>query len=169
MKTISTIIFFIIFSVALQAQDKPSTENSKWEKTLNNKLKGNNGQLMINLPAEAWLQCMVARAGETKNIASLRNGMPKELPAGNYTITFVGIKIPVAVEQGNDSRIKAGVLQSTVKGLWEIWADGIKIFSAGAPKFVALPAGNYIVKTGGAEIKTAITDGKVSIFSFTKY
>ncbi len=169
MKTTATILSFIIFSLALQAQDKTSTEISKWEQIINYKLKGNTGQLIINLPVAAYLQCIIAREGETKNIATLRNEMPKELPPGNYTVTFLGIKIPVTIEKGNDSRIKAGVLQSTVKGVWEIWADGIKIFSAGAPKFVALPAGDYIVKTSVAEIKTTIRDGKVSIFSFTKY
>ncbi len=90
---------------------------------------------------------------------------------GKYDITFQGIKIPlVVVEKGKETRILAGVLNSTVKGLWEVWtADSLKVFSAGSPKMVALPVGNYIVKTQGVEIKTTIRDGKISIFSYTKY
>jgi hypothetical protein len=34
---------------------------------------------------------------------------------------------------------------------------------------IALPPGKYIIKTGGVEIKTNITDGQTSIFSFTNY
>jgi hypothetical protein len=88
-----------------------------------------------------------------------------------YDITFQGLKIPsVVVEKGKETRILAGVLNSTVKGLWEVWnADSIKVFSAGSPKMIALPVGNYLLKTQGAEIKTTIRDGKISLFSFTKF
>jgi hypothetical protein len=44
-----------------------------------------------------------------------------------------------------------------------------KVFSAGSPKMIALPVGNYLLKTQGAEIKTTIRDGKISLFSFTKF
>lgn len=173
MKKILLSLIFFICTAVLYAQDniireaKPAL--NQWTIS-NNYSKSDGGQLMINLPVQAAMVCIVNRSGQTKTFA-LRNDNPKELPPGNYDVTFWGIKIPsVAVEKAKNTRILAGVLNSTVKGLWEVWtADGIKIFSAGTPKMVALPVGNYIVKTGGAEIKTTITDGKVSIFSFARY
>lgn len=172
-KILSTLIFFIC-ALTLNAQDNVNREAkpplNQWAITNNYSLKGATGQLIVSLPVQATIVCIVARKGEAKTF-TLHNGTPKELPTGNYDITFWGIKIPsVVVEKGKDTRILAGVLNSTVKGLWEIWtAESVKIFSAGSPKMVALPVGNYIVKTHGAEIKTTITDGKVSIFSFTSY
>lgn len=173
MKKIISTLAFLICLHSLHAQDNVSREAkppvTQWA-IKNNYSKSDNGQLMITLPAQAALNCIVNRTGETKTFA-LRNESPKELIPGSYDITFWGIKIPsVVVEKRKDTRILAGVLNSTVKGLWEVWTiDGIKIYSAGGPKQVALPVGEYIVKTAGAEIKTTITDGKISIFSFTRY
>ena len=164
-------IFFITLS--LHAQDNVNREAkppvTQWT-IKNNYSKSDDGQLLIILPAQAALNCIVNPVGKPKTF-SLRNDSPKELAPGSYDVTFWGIKIPsVVVEKRKDTRILAGVLNSTVKGLWEVWTiDGIKIFSSGGPKQVALPPGEYIVKTGTAEIKTTITDGKISIFSFTKY
>ena len=171
-KILSAFLFFICLH-SLYAQDnlnkevKPSAP--QWT-IKNNYSKSDNGQLLISLPAQAALTCIVNRTGETKSFA-LHNDVPKELKPGTYDVTFWGIKIPsVSVEKAKDTRIMAGVLNSTVRGLWEVWtADGIKIYSSGGPKQVALPPGDYIVKTGSAEIKTTITDGKISIFSFTRY
>jgi len=168
---LSLIIFICVFT--LQAQHSDNKENKpqliRWATVTNYSLKGPAGLLIINLPVQATMVCIVNRTGEAKTF-SLRNGTPKELLPGNYDVTFWGIKIPsVAVEKGKETRLLAGVLNSTVKGLWEIWtADSVKIFSAGSPKMIALPVGNYIVKTQGAEIKTSIRDGKISIFSFTR-
>ncbi|MDB5200499.1 MAG: hypothetical protein JWO92_2462 [Chitinophagaceae bacterium] len=173
MKKILAGISVFIGVHTLHAQENVNRETkpplNKWSVT-NNYSKSDNGQLIINLPVQAVMLCTVNRTGEAKTF-TLHNGTPKELTPGNYDITFWGIKIPsLIVEKAKDTRILAGVLNSTVKGLWEIWtADGIKIYSAGGPKQVALPVGSYIVKTKGAEIKTTITDGKVSIFSFTSY
>lgn len=164
--------FFICFSdlYAQDANKQADTQTIRWSVT-NNYSKSDKGQLLINLPfPAAALSCIVNKTGQANTFA-LRNGLPKELVAGTYDISFWGIKIPlVAVEKGKDTRILAGVLHSTVKGLWEVYtADGVKVYSAGGPKQVALPPGSYIVKTSGAEIKTTITDGKISIFSYTKY
>ena len=160
-----------VLTVLMNFAQKINTVNAlpKSEITFNKSIKNAAGQLIVNLPAQAYILCMVARAGEIKNIASLKNGIAKELLPGSYDITFQGVKFAVVVEKGKDTRITAGVLQSTIKGLWEIWADGVRVFSAGSPKSVALSPGNYIVKTNGAEIKTTIHDGKVTMFSFTKY
>ncbi len=69
-----------------------------------------------------------------------------------------------------ETRIFAGVLNSTVKKPWEVWtADGEKVFSAGGAKTVALLPGKYIVKISGVEIKTTITDGQVTMFCYTAY
>lgn len=171
-KTLLSLIIFICV-LTLHAQPNSNKETkpllSRWAMIPNYSLKGPNGLLVINLPVQATIACIVNRSGETKTFA-LRNGTPKELLPGNYDVTFWGIKInSVAVEKGKETRILAGVLNSTVKGLWEIWtADSVKIFSAGAPKMVALPIGNYIIKTQGIERKTTIKDGIISIFSFTK-
>lgn len=162
MKKILFIFSFFVFAITANAQNKWSVSN--------NYSKSDGGQLLISLPVQAALNCIVNAVGKPKTF-SLRNDSPKELEPGNYDVIFWGIKIPsVTVEKRKDTRIFAGVLNSTVKGLWEVWTtDSVKIYSAGGPKQVALPVGNYIVKTGGAEIKTTITDGKVSIFSFTRY
>ncbi|HUS00704.1 MAG TPA: hypothetical protein VMY77_03210 [Chitinophagaceae bacterium] len=173
MKKIILSAAFCISLYSIHAQDNVNREAkpalTQWA-IKNNYSKSNNGQLLITLPAQAALNCIVNRAGEEKTFA-LRNDSPKELAPGSYDVTFWGIKIPsVTVDKRMDTRILAGVLNSTVRGAWEVWTtDGTRIFSAGGPKQVALPAGNYIVKTGGAEIKTAITDGKISIFSITRY
>lgn len=173
MKKIFSAITFFISALALHAQDNVNREAkvplNQWAVN-SNYSKSDKGQLIINLPVQAAMVCIVNRSGEAKTFA-LHAGTPKELLPGSYDITFWGIKIPsVAIEKAKDTRILAGVLNSTVKGLWEIWTtDTVKIFSAGGPKQVALPVGNYIIKTHGAEIKTTISDGKVSIFSFTGY
>ena len=173
MKKILSVITFFICTLTIHAQDNVNREAkvplTQWAVN-SNYSKSDKGQLIINLPVQAAMVCIVTRTGEAKTFA-LHIGTPKELLPGSYDITFWGIKISsVAIEKAKDTRILAGVLNSTVKGLWEIWtADGVKIFNAGGPKQVALPVGNYIVKTHGAEIKTTITDGKVSIFSFTNY
>lgn len=171
-KILSALAFFICLN-SLHAQDNMNREAKpplvQWT-IKNNYSKSDNGQLLILLPVQVALICIVNRTGETKTFA-LRNNSPKELAPGSYDVTFWGIKITsVVVEKRKDTRILAGILNSTVKGLWEIWTlDGIKIYGAGGPKQVALPVGNYIVKTSGVEIKTTITDGKISIFSFTRY
>lgn len=171
-KIILSLAFFTCIH-SIYAQDNVNREAkpplTQWA-IKNNYSKSDNGQLLIALPAQAALNCIVNKSGEAKTFV-LRNDSPKELAPGSYDVTFWGIKIPsVTVDKRMDTRILAGVLNSTVRGAWEVWTtDGAKIFSAGGPKQVALPVGNYIVKTGGAEIKTTITDGKISIFSFTKY
>ena len=173
MKKILSSFSFFICALTVHAQDNVNREAkvplNQWAVNSNHS-KSEMGQLIINLPVQATMVCIVNRSGEAKTFA-LRNGNPKELLPGSYDITFWGLKIPsVSIEKAKDTRILAGVLNSTVKGLWEIWTpDAVKIFSAGGPKQVALPVGNYIIKTHGAEIKTTITDGKVSIFSFTGY
>lgn len=171
MKKILLVSSFLVFALALFAQDanKEGKPLIRWAVT-NNYSKSDNGQLMINLPAQAALVCVVNHTGEAKSFA-LRNGTPKELPPGTYDITFWGIKIPlVVIEKGKDTRILAGILNSTVKGPWEILtAEGEKLYSASGPKKVALPVGKYIIKTKGVEIKTTINDGKTTIFSFTNY
>ena len=171
-KILSTFTFFIC-ALTVFAQDNINREAkvplNQWAVN-SNYSKSDKGQLIINLPVQAAMVCVVNRSGDAKTFA-LHSNNPKELLPGSYDVTFWGIKIPsVAIEKAKDTRILAGVLNSTVKGLWEIWTDnGVKIFSAGRPKQVALPVGNYIIKTHSAEIKTTITDGKVSIFSFTNY
>lgn len=173
MKKILTFFVFVFSTITVHAQDNVNREAKppviQWT-IKHNYSKSDNGQLLISLPVQATMVCIVNRSGETKTFA-LRNDSPKELLPGNYEVTFWGIKIPlVVVEKAKDTRILAGVLNSTVKGLWEVWTpEGIKIYGSGGPKQVALPIGNYIVKTSGAEIKTTINDGKISIFSFTKY
>ena len=173
MKKILAAVICFSCTLTLHAQDNVKREAKapliQWAIN-SNYSKSDMGQLIINLPVQAAMVCIVNREGEAKTF-TLHNGTPKELLPGSYDITFWGIKIPsVAVEKAKDTRILAGVLNSTVKGLWEIWTpDTVKIFSAGGPKQVALPVGNYIIKTHGAQIKTTISDGKVSIFSFTGY
>ena len=173
MKKILSAATFLICALAIHAQDNVNKEAkvplTQWAIN-SNYTKSDKGQLIINLPVQAAMVCVVNRSGDAKTFA-LHIGNPKELLPGSYDITFWGIKIPsVSVEKAKDTRILAGVLNSTVKGLWEIWTpDAVKIFSAGGPKQVALPVGNYIIKTHGAEIKTTISDGKVSIFSLTNY
>jgi hypothetical protein len=173
MKKIIPALAILICTHSLYAQDNVNREAkppvTQWT-IKNNYSKSDGGQLLITLPAQAALNCVVNPSGQPKTF-KLHNDSPKELVPGSYDITFWGIKIPgVVVEKRKDTRILAGVLNSTVKGLWEIWTiDGTKIYSAGGPKQVALPVGDYIVKTGGAEIKTTITDGKISLFSFTRY
>ena len=173
MKKILSGVAFLICLQSLHAQDNVNREAkppvTQWT-IKNNYSKSDNGQLLIMLPAQAVLNCIVTPVGKPKTFA-LHNDSPRELEPGSYDVTFWGIKIPsVVVEKRKDTRILAGVLNSTVRGLWEIWTiDGTKIYSSGGPKQVALPPGDYIVKTGGAEIKTTITDGKISIFSYTRY
>jgi hypothetical protein len=171
-KLLLALVFFTSMHT-LNAQDvskEIKSEPVRWGMANNFSLKGEIGQLVINLPVQSTLKCFVNRTGETKTF-SLQANTAKDLLPGKYDILFQGIKIPlVVVEKGKETRILAGILNSTVKGLWEIWtADSVKIFSAGSPKMVALPVGNYIVKTQGVEIKTIIRDGKISMFSYTKY
>jgi len=173
MKKILSAVICFICALTIHAQDNVNREAkvplTQWAVN-SNYSKSDKGQLIINLPVQAAMVCLANKSGDAKTFA-LHSHNPKELLPGSYDITFWGIKIPsVAVEKAKDTRILAGVLNSTVKGLWEIWTtDGVKIFSAGGPKQVALPVGNYIIKTHGAEIKTTITDEKISIFSFTGY
>lgn len=173
MKKILSAVTFLICALTIHAQDNVNREAkaplTQWAIN-SNYSKSDKGQLIINLPVQAAMVCLVNRSGDAKTFA-LHIGNPKELLPGSYDITFWGIKIPsVSVEKAKDTRILVGVLNSTVKGLWEIWTpEAVKIFSAGGPKQVALPIGNYLIKTHGAEIKTTISDGKVSIFSFTNY
>lgn len=172
MKKIIPAGFLMLTFFMVSAQEKVNKETQapivRWTIS-NNYSKSNNGQLFIQLPVQGALSCTVNKTGEAKSFA-LRNETPKELPPANYEVTFWGIKIPaVAVEKRKDTRILAGILNSIVKAPWEVWtSDGIKVYGAGGPKQVALPPGNYVVKTGGAEIKTTIWDGKVSIFNFRK-
>lgn len=173
MKKILSVFALFVFSNLLQAQDNVNKEAKpsviRWT-IKNNYSKSDGGQLLITLPTQAALSCIVNRTGQAKTF-TLRNDSPKELEPGSYDVIFWGIKIPsITVEKRKDTRILAGVLNSSVRGLWEVWtADGFKVYAAGTPKQLALPPGDYIIKTGGAEIKTTITDGKISIFSFTKY
>ena len=174
MKKLVSVFTLFICALTLYAQN--NNEDTKpnlfhWALINNPSLKGSTGRLIVGLPAEASMICFVSRSGEAKNLYTMHGSMAKELPPGNYDVTFWGIKIPsIIIEKGKDTRLYVGILNSSVKGLWEIWTmDGQKIFSSGSPKLVALPAGDYNVKTGGAEFKTTINDGKITMFSFTAY
>jgi hypothetical protein len=174
MKKLILYFVFILCGVTTSAQISKKeniSQPAKWGIANNFSLKGDIGQIIINLPVQATLISTITRSGEVKKLHNLRNSEPKDLPPGLYDLTFLGIKIPaVVVEKGKETRILAGVLNSTVKGSWEVWtSDSIKIFSSGSPKMIALPVGNYLLKTQGAEIKTTIRDGKISLFSFTKF
>jgi hypothetical protein len=166
MKKIANLLILSLLIIVCNAQAQ-----EKWSVVTNPNLKGPNGQLAVTVPGEAIMLCMVARSGEARNVFVFHNSGAKELLPGNYDITFRDVKIlSVPVEKGKDTRIFAGVLNSTVKGLWEVFtADGAKIFTSGSPKTIALPVGTYTVKTGGAEFKTTINDGKITMFSFTAY
>jgi len=172
-KLVAPFVFMLcgLTTIAQTPNKETLSQPVKWGIANNFSLKGDIGQIIINLPVQATLICTIARSGEVKNLHNLRNSVPKDLPPGMYDITFQGLKIPsVVVEKGKETRILAGVLNSTVKGLWEVWnTDSVKVFSAGSPKMIALPVGNYLLKTQGAEIKTTIRDGKISLFSFTKF
>ena len=165
------ILSILLFLNIINVNAQQNLHKDSWSKITNPSLKGENGLLTINLPAPSALNFTVALEGDTKILYNWHSSTSKELAPGNYDISFWGIKIPsVSVEKGKESRIFAGVLNSTVKGLWEIWTmDSTKVFNAGGPKQVALPTGKYIVKTHGADIKTTIYDNRVSIFSFSSY
>lgn len=161
------IITFMVSAQEKGAENKPAIQ---WSMITNYGLKGPNGNIIINLPAQATLMCMISLSGQPKNLYTWHSSMTKEFAPGNYDLTFWNIKIPVVVEKGKDTRILTGVLNSTVKKPWEVWTtEGMKVFSAGSAKMVALPVGKYIIKTSGIDIKTTINDGKVTIFSFTSY
>lgn len=167
MKKISGILLFFTITFTAAAQD---VAPAQWAMIPNLALKGENGVLIINLPAQSAMTFTVANAGDPKILYTWRGNTTKELPPGKYDVTFWNIKIPVVVEKQKETRILAGVLNSTVKKPWEVWTmDSVKVYAAGSAKMVALPAGKYIIKTSGAEIKTTIRDGQVSIFSFTGY
>ncbi len=172
-KTLSIFILFF-YACTLNAQEKSKIETkeaNQWAMVPNFSLKGGTGQLLVNLPVQATIACSVTKAGDAKILFSLKGNNPKDLMPGIYDITFWNIKInSVVVEKGKESRILAGVLNSTVKKPWEVWTmDGQKVFGAGSAKMVALPVGKYIIKTSGVEIKTTINDGQVTIFSYTAY
>lgn len=172
MKKIFSVVGFVIITFTIKAQDKNADVKlpNQWAMINNFALKGPNGEVIINLPAPATMVCTIVRSGEAKNLFTWHSSMTKEFAPGNYDVTFWNIKIPLVVEEGKDTRILSGVLNSTVKGLWEVWTGGsVKVFSAGSPKMVALPVGKYIIKTAGTAIKTTINDGQVTIFSFTAY
>lgn len=172
MRKILSVVSFVIITFTINAQEK-NTESKpaiQWSMINNYNLKGPNGQVIINLPAQAILMCMISLSGQPKNLYTWHGSMAKEFAPGNYDLTFWNIKIPVVVEKGKDTRILTGILNSTVKRPWEVWTvEGIKVFSAGSAKMVALPVGKYVIKTSGTEIKTTINDGQVTIFSFTNY
>lgn len=172
MRNILFIICLTIFSSAINAQEKTLVESKapQWAMIPNLAMKGDNGLLILNLPTQASLSFTVARAGDPKILLNWHGTSSKDLPPGNYEANFWNIKIPLVIEKGKETRIYAGILNSTVKRPWEVWTvEGEKVFSAGSAKMVALPAGKYIVKTSGAEITTTIRDGQTSIFSFTSY
>src|SRR5688572_22993470 len=115
MKKIILPVVFFICMYTLHAQDNVNREAkpplTQWA-IKNNYSKSDNGQLMITLPAQAALNCIVNKSGEAKTFA-LRNESPKELAPGSYDVTFWGIKIPsVTVDKRMDTRILAGVLNS---------------------------------------------------------
>ena len=156
----------------LHAQDKTAVtvKPAQWSIITNPSLKGDNGLLVLNLPGLSSILFTASRVGEPKILVNLHSSGNKELPPGKYEITFWNIKIPVAIEKGKETRIFAGILNSTVKKPWEVWTvTGEKVFAAGSAKMVALPVGKYIIKTSGTEIKTTINDGQTTIFSFTNY
>lgn len=167
----------IIFGISLlmmvwfaKAQEKTDAKAPQWAMIPNYSTKGDNGLLIINLPAPAAMNFTVVKPGDPRIIYTWHSSTSKELPAGNYEVTFWNIRIPVTITKQNETRVYAGVLNSTVKKPWEVWTmDSTKVFGAGSAKMVALPAGRYIIKTSGTEIKTTIRDGQVSIFSFAGY
>lgn len=172
MKLIFSILTFAFFSSAINAQEKTSPENktSQWAMIPNLAMKGDNGLLILYLPTQSTISFAVARSGEPKMLLNWHGSNTKDLPPGNYDVTFWNIKIPIVIEKGKETRIFAGVLNSTVKKPWEVWTiNGEKVYAASGAKMVALPPGKYIIKTGGTEIKTTINDGQTSIFSFTSY
>lgn len=166
MQKIITVICFLLFGTAVTAQEKVH----QWSMLTNYGVKGDNGLIILSLPAPATITFFIAKAGDPKILYTLKSAASKELPVGEYDITFWNIKIPVTIEKQKETRIYAGVLDTKVKKPWEVWTmDSVKVFGAGGPKMIALPAGKYIIKTSGAEIKTTIRDGQVSIFNFTAY
>ena len=162
------IIFLVFLSGGLLAKAQEG-KAPQWAMIPNYSLKGENGVLVINLPSPAAMNFTVSAAGDPKILYTWHGNTYKDMPPGNYEVNFWNIKIPVTIEKQKETRVYAGVLNSTVKAHWEVWTTdsvSVKVFEAPSAKMVALPAAKYIIKTGGVEIKTYIKDGQTSIFSF---
>jgi hypothetical protein len=94
MKKIASILILFISAFTLKAQDKTAPvikAPGLSVTTPNYNMKGENGQLMITLPAPATMIVSGARAGESKILFTWHGSTSKDLPPGNYDITFWNI------------------------------------------------------------------------------
>ncbi len=92
-------------------------------------------------------------ADDTKNYYELTPGIY------NFKLNTVMVE-NVPIEEGKETRLKAGVLEITTAGNWELRNETKEKFltSGNQPKKFALPVGNYQLKEGGGFRMVQIVD-----------
>ena len=122
------------------------------------------GKLFFDLPNNALRDLKIYAAGSDKVIASSKLKTTFDLTPGRYDLETDHIWIKgVPVEKGNNTRIKAGVLQVTAFGSWKLYDESKEtvLINTSNPQSRGLPVGKYKLTIGWQVEDIEIKDGSI--------
>jgi|GEM_PF-6051693 len=124
----------------------------KWTSKTVNGLAKNSGRLNLVFPKDVeWDVDIYTTANKfVVNRSSVNKLVSYPLAAGKYNLKLNTVKVDnLLIEAGKETRIKAGILNITIAGPWELRTEDDKFLTSGnKPKKLALPVGRYVLKEG---------------------
>jgi hypothetical protein len=124
------------------------------------------GALNFNFPEDAEWTMAIFQLPEREYIRTVSRSEKREeleLNSGKFELVLNNVPVKdVPIESSKTTELKYGMLKVNSKSSWSIWdASGKNHFKTenGGKKMV-FPAGTYIIKMGGANVKVELKDGE---------
>jgi hypothetical protein len=138
------------------------SETEKWSTKTASGLAKKTGRLSLVFPKDVeWSVDIYSAANKfITNRSSANKHGSYSLAPGKYNIRLNTVRVDnFPIIEGMDSRIKAGILNVTIAGHWELRTENDKFLTSGnRPKKLALPVGRYLFKEGKNSRNIEITD-----------
>ena len=143
---------------------KPNTgETDKWAVN-NSGSKTSSGKLFVTLPKGTTCDVTIYAAGSDKIVSNTILQQNFVLLPGSYDLAINQVKISgVPVENGSNTRLKAGVLRISNALSWTLYdesKENVLINSLAAGSW-GLPVGKYILAMLGQDHAIEIKDGEM--------
>ena len=152
--------------VACNNQNEATTSNENTtEKWVINKVneKSDNGKLFVDLPKDTEWDITIYAAGSSKVLSNTMLQKEFTLSPGSYDLEINHIKITgVPVEKGNNTRLKAGMLQIPNKTLWTLYDEAKQtvLINRTSAETRGIPVGKYKLTINGKDHDIEIKDGE---------
>ena len=154
-----------IFVTCNNQKEKTVVDENPTAKWVIDKLnaKGDNGNLVIDLPKDTKWDITIYTAGSDKVLSNTMLQKEFDLAPGNYDLEINHIMIKgVPIEKGNHTRLKAGVLKISNKTSWTLYDETKQqvLINSSSEETRGLPIGKYKLTINGKDHDVEIRDGK---------